>query len=49
MFQNYAVLDPDIEIRVMKVVLVYDIDEIVELEKKMAKLVEKKKRILLGN
>lgn len=30
MFQNYAVLDSDIEIKVTKVVLVYDIEEIIE-------------------
>ena len=40
MFQNYAVLDSDIEIRVMKVILVYDIDEIIEQEDKMMKLIE---------
>ena len=33
----------------MKVILVYDIDEIIEQENKMMKLIEKKKKLLLSN
>lgn len=42
-FQNYAVLDSELELVIRKVVLVYDIEEIVELEEELDKLVDKKK------
>jgi hypothetical protein len=48
-FQNYAVLDSEIEIVVSKVVLVYDIEEVIELEKELDKLIDEKKKALLEN
>ncbi|CAD8147563.1 unnamed protein product [Paramecium octaurelia] len=46
LFQKYAVLDSTKEIIVRKVVLVYDIEEIIELEKKLDTLIERKKEAI---
>jgi hypothetical protein len=43
------VLDSEIEIIVSKVVLVYDIEEIIKLEKELDELVEEKKGALSKN
>ena len=46
-FENYAVQDSQHPIIVKKVVLVYDIDEIIEKEEQLDKLVEKKKEAII--
>lgn len=46
LFENYAVLDSTKKIIVRKVVLVYDIEEIIELEKKLDTLIERKKEAI---
>jgi hypothetical protein len=38
-FENYAVSDPSKPIEVKKVVLVYDIEEIIELEKSLDNII----------
>lgn len=49
LFQNYAVLDSEIEIVVAKVVLVYNIDELIEMEKELDGLMEEKKKAIREN
>ncbi|CAD8055184.1 unnamed protein product [Paramecium primaurelia] len=43
LFENYSILDSTKQIIVRKVVLVYDIEEIIELEKKLDQLLQSKK------
>lgn len=49
LFQNYAVFDSEMEMKVTKVVLVYDIEEIIQLENEINELIKQKKRILERN
>lgn len=45
--ENHAVLNSEEKIQVRKVVLVYNIDEFIELEEKLNELVEKKKEAII--
>lgn len=49
LFQNYAVLDSEAEVVVSKVVLVYNIEQLIGLEKELDELMEEKKRALKEN
>ena len=49
MFQNYAVLDSEVDVVVSKVVLVYDIEELIDLEKELDELMLEKKKALKEN
>lgn len=47
--ENYALMDSEYKLTVKKVVLVYDIEEIVKLEKQMEHLIDRKKDTIIKN